>query len=498
VDFIAWYNGALVKHGERMLNAAKESFDEELSGVEIGIKIPGLHWRVKETGDNTTPRAQEITAGIINTDWSSANGYGYDPITDMMGNFQKSNKKITVLHFTCLEMNPEYNHCDPQWLVGIVADSANSNNIIVKGENALAYTGNSTYWPNIKDAIRDHNYKGLTVLRLHNIVDTNSDNTMKDIIDTYKKAGWNKVLFRGTPNSWRADSFFQEISENVWQSVQTFDGSANQRFKIDMKGDWTDNYGDNGPNNYLDKTGADIAVTQGAGIYTITIDENTLQYTVALASVRVAAPSFTPASGGVAAQTNVEIITVTPGATIYYTLDGSDPVEGGNLHGVIGSSKANVIIANPVTVKAIAVKSGQQSSTISNASYTIVEKIPAQFSIIVNSGANNESINFPGDANNWSLSANSLTLAPNSSGTVVIPNSVTTASLIRGSNSATLELKLVTGASWSNQWSFSSWKLGSGITLQDGGRQINLNCSASDQVDLTIDIKNTELRYTKK
>ncbi len=85
-DYINWYNGQLVEHGDRMLTYGEQAFNGQLGDVPIGIKIPGVHWQM--TGD--TPRIAEMSAGLINSSFDSdSNGHGYDPITSMI----KSHKK---------------------------------------------------------------------------------------------------------------------------------------------------------------------------------------------------------------------------------------------------------------------------------------------------------------------------------------------------------------------------------------------------------------------
>lgn len=295
-DFVDWYNKALVEHGKRMIEAAHESFDNEMADVELGIKVPGLHWRVKDIS-NSTPRGQEVTAGIINSDTSALNTYGYDPITEMMNTFQKQKKRMIVLHFTCLELPAYFEnpHNDPQWLVQIVAESAAKNNIVIKGENALAdKLSDDSRWDDMKKSISDHAYKGLNILRLHNIIQEGKKHKMKYIIDTFKQSGWNKPVLRGTSNDWKPNVFFKQISENEWQTKQTFTSAANQRFKIDINGDWSYNFGDNSADGTLDLFGDDILIS-AAGEYTITVNEDSKTYTISEADPLAVPENFTVA-----------------------------------------------------------------------------------------------------------------------------------------------------------------------------------------------------------
>lgn len=79
----------------------------------------------------------------------------------------------------------------------------------------------------------------------------------------------------------------------------------------------------------------------------------------------VATPTASPDAGAVAAATQVELLTETTGAAIYYTLDGSSPTTGSMVYAV------KIKIYGPVTIKAMAVKAGMNNSGILTAAYTI-------------------------------------------------------------------------------------------------------------------------------
>ena len=80
---------------------------------------------------------------------------------------------------------------------------------------------------------------------------------------------------------------------------------------------------------------------------------------------KVLAPTFSPAAGAVAANTEVTISTTTEGATIYYTVDNSDPTTSSSVY------SAPVTIEAAKTIKAFAVKDGYPNSDIATATYTI-------------------------------------------------------------------------------------------------------------------------------
>lgn len=168
-DFIDWYNSALVEHGDRMLGYGESAFDDSMDGIALGIKIPGVHWQM--TGN--TPRIAEISAGLINHEFDADNnGHGYYPITSMIQSHSNS-----ILHFTCLEMsnNPSQSSL-AQDLVFWVAKAAEDKGVVIKGENALS-GGNdgSAYWDNIDNAMTWASYKGLTVLRMNDVVHGDSN-----------------------------------------------------------------------------------------------------------------------------------------------------------------------------------------------------------------------------------------------------------------------------------------------------------------------------------
>ncbi|MBO2522612.1 MAG: hypothetical protein CW336_01965 [Bacteroidetes bacterium] len=100
---------------------------------------------------------------------------------------------------------------------------------------------------------------------------------------------------------------------------------------------------------------------------------------------QVATPTFTPAAGEYTEAQNVEIACATEGATIYYTLDGTDPT--------VNSTAYNTAIAvsDSTTVKAFAVKEGMTDSDIATAVYVInIPTPPVQetdYTLITNENA---------------------------------------------------------------------------------------------------------------
>ncbi len=80
----------------------------------------------------------------------------------------------------------------------------------------------------------------------------------------------------------------------------------------------------------------------------------------------VATPTFNPVAGEVEDNDTVVISTVTSGATIRYTVDGSTPsVSVGTIY------TTAIVITDAVTIKAIAYKTGSTTSSVATAAYTV-------------------------------------------------------------------------------------------------------------------------------
>lgn len=81
---------------------------------------------------------------------------------------------------------------------------------------------------------------------------------------------------------------------------------------------------------------------------------------------KVATPRFSPAAGGVPSGTTVTITCSTDGATIHYTTDGTAPTASSPTY------SSPIAITADTTIKAIAVKTGMDNSSVATANYTIV------------------------------------------------------------------------------------------------------------------------------
>ena len=93
----------------------------------------------------------------------------------------------------------------------------------------------------------------------------------------------------------------------------------------------------------------------------------TLTYEQEGGTPTVATPTFTPAAGTYYEAQNVTIACATDEATIYYTLDGTDPTTESTVY------STPIAISETTTVKAMAAKEGMNNSNIATATYTIAD-----------------------------------------------------------------------------------------------------------------------------
>lgn len=89
---------------------------------------------------------------------------------------------------------------------------------------------------------------------------------------------FNQLYFRGTPNSW-GTSAMALTANNTWELDVNFSGGSSQRFKLDVTGNWSENYGDTNKDSILERTGGDI-YTSVSGTYKLKVNDNTLAYSL--------------------------------------------------------------------------------------------------------------------------------------------------------------------------------------------------------------------------
>lgn len=112
-------------------------------------------------------------------------------------------------------------------------------------------------------------------------------------------------------------------------------------------------------------TGENMTVTGFIGLYKGNAQVLAATVTSASGKEVVATPKFSVAEGEVAEGTEVAITSATEGATIYYTVDGTNPTAASAVY------TTPVVINEALTIKAIAVKDGMDDSAVATAAYTI-------------------------------------------------------------------------------------------------------------------------------
>ncbi len=188
-DFVDWYNGSLVDHGERMLETVVRALGRDFAGADIGYKVPGIHWTMTNP---VHPRATEVTTGLIQTSIdvdARETGRGYQRIIDLANRVDVRGRTV-ALHFTALEMDdqdyaPQYSLA--KTLVGWIGQYAFDAGVELKGENALAgglYSDQG--WDNIHDAFDTWGYLGLTVLRMSDVSEGLGAERYALFIDKYR------------------------------------------------------------------------------------------------------------------------------------------------------------------------------------------------------------------------------------------------------------------------------------------------------------------------
>ena len=95
----------------------------------------------------------------------------------------------------------------------------------------------------------------------------------------------------------------------------------------------------------------------------------TAAYTISTAT-QASTPVITPSGGVYNSAQSVTISDATPGAAIYYTINGTTPTAASTLY------KSPITIANSFTLQAIAVASGLSNSAVATATYSLVDATP--------------------------------------------------------------------------------------------------------------------------
>ena len=120
-------------------------------------------------------------------------------------------------------------------------------------------------------------------------------------------------------------------------------------------------------------TGSDLTVEGFISCYNTTVQVMPLNITSSTGLEVVQAPEISPASGAITATQDITITCATEGASIYFTVDGTEPSE---TNGTLYSTP--FVLGMEATVKAIAVKEGMANSAVVEATYTLLSETTKQ------------------------------------------------------------------------------------------------------------------------
>ncbi len=202
--------------------------------------------------------------------------------------------------------------------------------------------------------------------------DTSAENTRADYKIYFTNPGTYYVFIRGstadgnrsafyglngTANTTPAYFEFSAAAETDWVWENNADTQGVATIQIPAQGEYAFNLWMKSPNLKIDQ----IILSMDANYIpgndpTDPTDPNT-----------VATPTFNPPSGTLASGATVEIASATPGATIYYTTDGSDPTNASTEY----PGTAITLEDGTVVLKALAVLDGYSDSVIGSASYVV-------------------------------------------------------------------------------------------------------------------------------
>ena len=203
---------------------------------------------------------------------------------------------------------------------------------------------------------------------------------------------------------------------------------------------------------------------------------NPIAIATAVYTIQVETPSISPTSGSYAAGQQITITSPTPGATITYTLDGSEPLLAGNV-----LAPGQTITAGNFTLKVKAWKTNAAPSAVSTATYTVTGTVAARRI----SAGSNHSLASRDDGTLWAWGGNTggqlgngtTTSAPRSAPAVHL---VTGAKVIEAGDSASFAGRVNDQfLAWGSN---SSGRLGDGSTNQKLWPVVHGSLTAVNQV----------------
>jgi hypothetical protein len=166
-DFYHWYNKSLTDHAEILITTASRilvSEDSNFNHIELGIKIPNIHWS----------REAELNAGLIRIDenFLSENlSLSYSHVLESISNSKTLTSNDSIFfNFTGLEKSNREGVSRAKDLVIQISQLALEKSIKIKGENSTTNKfGSNETWDNMWSAVQNNQYSGLTLYRIQDI-----------------------------------------------------------------------------------------------------------------------------------------------------------------------------------------------------------------------------------------------------------------------------------------------------------------------------------------
>ena len=303
------------------------NFDENASVVPLISVTPSSVTITDATGDDKTGTISATVdpAGTVNATategWSATNS---SVTYQGKALHAEGTATFSSTGATDVEASLEYNYTGPLYILGTVNNGGwapNNYVAMTRGADGL-YTVRVT---------TNAGKEGLSWISFTKRVANDADD-----------GAWNYIRpYRFVPYSENGDAW--------WLT----DGTVNQFNTLDFNTDHVD----------------DQPVRMSPGTYDITINANDNTFKIEPYIVTVETPTFNPEAGSYKTFQSVTISCATEGATIHYTVDGSEPTESSPVYG------DPISVKSKTTIKAIAMKSGMANSAIAEATYNLPQTV---------------------------------------------------------------------------------------------------------------------------
>lgn len=222
---------------------------------------------------------------------------------------------------------------------------------------------------------------------------------------------YNQVYLRGTGNNWALGTMTL-VANNTWEGSLSFASAATtERFKFDINGDWTLNFGENdnagrNASGIAEQSGGDIFPTQGAGLYVIRFNDQTKAFSVTKSGVNqapIARPGVDQTVSGAALVSLNGSASSDPDGTIvsYQWLQISGPTLSiQNATSATATVQLPAFSGTPTTFRFRLTVT--DNGGLSNSAETVVQQISGSFSKVYNQ------VYLRGTSNNWTTTSMTL------------------------------------------------------------------------------------------